>query len=226
MSTFAVRSVVWICLWGMFVWPAVAARAGAADDGWVDLFDGRTLDGWVQKNGTATYRVEEGAIVGRTSEGSPNSFLCTPRDYGDFELTFEVQVDDELNSGVQIRSRSRQDYQDGRVHGPQVEIAAGGHSGRIYGESLDTGWLSDEGDAAAQAAFRPGQWNAYRVRAVGKTIETWVNGVRTATLIDERTEMDSGFIGLQVHSIPAGSGPYEVRWRNLRIKELSADATR
>ena len=47
--------------------------ASAAD--WVELFDGKTLDGWVQKNGTATYSVEEGTIVGRTSEGSPNSFL-------------------------------------------------------------------------------------------------------------------------------------------------------
>ena len=79
-----------------------------AADGWVALFDGRTLDGWVQRNGTATYRVTDGAIVGRTSEGSPNSFLATEQAYGDFELEFEVKVDDALNSGVQIRSRTRE----------------------------------------------------------------------------------------------------------------------
>jgi hypothetical protein len=83
----------------------LAPLARAAD--WVSLFDGKSLDGWVQKNGTATYRVENGAIVGRTAEGSPNSFLCTVKDYADFELEFEVKVDDALNSGVQIRSQTR-----------------------------------------------------------------------------------------------------------------------
>ncbi len=104
----------------------LAVPAIAADDAWVSLFDGKTLKGWTQKNGTATYRVDEGTIVGKTNEGSPNSFLCTDKDYGDFELTFEVKVDDQLNSGVQFRSRSTKDYQNGRVHGPQVEIALGG----------------------------------------------------------------------------------------------------
>lgn len=201
---------------------ATLSLAMAADDaGWVSLFDGQTLAGWTQKNGTATYRVEDGAIVGTTSAGSPNSFLCTDKDYGDFELTFEVKVDDRLNSGVQIRSRSVPEYQDGRVHGPQVEIAVGGVAGRIYGEALGTNWLSDEGDAAARAAFKSGAWNHYRVRAVGRTIETWVNGVPTAALVDDKTNMLRGFIGLQVHAIGAGEGPCEVRWRNLRVRELA-----
>ena len=84
----------------------------------VSLFDGESLEGWQQKNGAATYRVEDGAIVGRTANGSPNSFLCTERDYSDFELRFEVKVDDALNSGCQIRSRTRGDLI-GRVNGPQ-----------------------------------------------------------------------------------------------------------
>src|SRR6478609_3730106 len=83
--------------------------ADKADEGWKPLFNGKNLDGWVQHNGTATYRVEGDSIVGKTSEGSPNSFLCTVKDYGDFELKFEVKVDDELNSGVQIRSQSKKD---------------------------------------------------------------------------------------------------------------------
>ena len=82
-------------LTGLFVLTlASAAQVHAADNGWVDLFDGKTLDGWIQKNGTASYRVEDGAIVGKTSEGSPNSFLCSTIDYGDFELEFEVKVAD------------------------------------------------------------------------------------------------------------------------------------
>ncbi|MCA9226468.1 MAG: DUF1080 domain-containing protein, partial [Planctomycetales bacterium] len=108
---------------------ASGSVVAADNDGWVDLFNGKTLDGWTQKNGTATYRVEDGAVVGKTNEGSPNSFLCTDKDYGDFELTFEVKVDDALNSGVQIRSASIQEKNNGRVHGPQVEIATNGTAG-------------------------------------------------------------------------------------------------
>ncbi len=80
--------------------------ATAGEHGFVDLFNGKNLDGWSQRNGTATYRVEGDSIVGKTSEGSPNSFLCTNKLYGDFELKFDVKVDRELNSGVQIRSQS------------------------------------------------------------------------------------------------------------------------
>lgn len=201
---------------------AMAATAQADDkDGFRPLFDGKTLNGWTQKNGTATYRVEDGTIVGKTSEGSPNSFLCTDREYSDFELRFEVKVDDALNSGVQIRSKSIPEKNKGRVHGPQVEIATNGTAGFIYGEALGTGWLSeDREDPKAKAAFKKGEWNKYRVVAKGKSIKTWVNDVPVADLVDEKSGMTSGFIGLQVHSIPKNAGPYEVRWRNIEIKEL------
>lgn len=198
-----------------------AVCAMADDDGWVQLFDGKTLKGWTQKNGTATYRVEDGAVVGKTNPGSPNSFLCTDKDYTDFDLEFEVLVDDGLNSGVQFRSKSIKERDNGRVHGPQVEIDKGGSAGRVYGESLGTDWLCDLGDEAAQKAFKVGEWNKYRVKAVGKTIETWVNGVRTAKFDDERSKMDSGFIALQVHGIADGTGPFQVRWKNIKIKDLS-----
>jgi hypothetical protein len=163
-------------------------------------------------------------VVGTTAEGSPNSFLCTEKDYGDFELRFEVKVDDALNSGVQIRSVSEPEIKKGRVHGPQVEIATNGTAGFVYGEALGTGWLSkDRNNAKAKAAFKKGQWNKYRVRAVGKKIKTWVNGTPVANLVDDQSKMLKGFIALQVHSIKRGTGPYEVRWRNIRIKDLSRD---
>ena len=79
----------------------------------IRLFNGKNLDGWTQRNGTATYRVEKDAIVGKTNEGSPNSFLCTDKLYGDFILEFEVKVDRPLNSGVQIRSQCKGDTPNG-----------------------------------------------------------------------------------------------------------------
>jgi hypothetical protein len=200
---------------------ALALIASLQDDGWVPLFDGKTLDGWELKNGSATYAVEDGCIVGKTNEGSPNSFLATRKSYGDFELKFEVKVDDALNSGVQIRSASTPDYRNGVVHGPQVEISVDGNAGFIFGESLTFGWLSENRtDPSARAAFKKGEWNRYRVLARGKSIKTWVNDVPVADLVDEKTGMLSGFIGLLVHGIKKGSGPFQVRWKNLSIREL------
>ncbi|MCH7918014.1 MAG: DUF1080 domain-containing protein [Planctomycetes bacterium] len=182
----------------------------------VPLFDGESLEGWEQKNGTAHYEVEEGVIKGTTVEGSPNSFLCS-KPYSDFELHFEVLVDSRLNSGVQIRSNSLPEYRNGRVHGYQVEIATNGTAGFIYDEAR-RGWLSeDRTDPAAQAAFKDGQWNRFRVVCVGDSIRTWVNGVPVAEVVDSMTA--TGFFGLQVHSFP-GDSPAWVKWRNIEIKEL------
>jgi hypothetical protein len=72
-------------------------------DQWVPLFDGKTLDGWSVHSGFAKYHVEGDELVGTTVKGSPNTFLCTDRQYGDFVLEFEVKVDPRLNSGVQDR---------------------------------------------------------------------------------------------------------------------------
>ncbi len=187
---------------------------------WKDLFDGKTLDGWEQINGSATYRVEDGMIVGKTSEGSPNSFLCTTRDYSDFELRLEVRCDPELNSGIQIRSESTPDFKNGRVHGYQVEIEEG-QAGYIYDEAR-RGWLSM--DRSKTDVLKPGQWNEYRIVCQGDRIQTFVNGEPVEDLRDDMTP--SGFISLQVHGIARGTGPYEVRWRNIRLRELpSSDTT-
>ena len=195
-----------------------AAEDTAGEVGWVSLFDGKTLKGWEQKNGTAAYRVEDGAIVGTTAEGSPNSFLCSTKDYGNFELEFEVKVDDKLNSGVQIRSLSLADVKNGRVHGPQVEIeAAPGAAGYIYSEGTGRGWLSKK--RTRHDVFENGEWNRYRVLAEGARIRTWVNDEPIADVADDGSSQ-RGFIGLQVHGIPKKTGPYEVRWRNLRVRVL------
>jgi len=185
---------------------------------WRVLFNGENTDGWAQKNGTAMYRVEGGAIIGKTATGSPNSFLCTTEDFSDFELTFEVKCDTKLNSGVQIRSRSLAEFNNGRVHGPQVEIeSAPGEAGYIYSEGTGRGWISK--NHSIQDAFMNDQWNVFHVRAVGDRIQTWVNGKKIEDLTDAES-FKSGFVGLQVHGIGKDEGPYEVQWRNIKIRPL------
>jgi hypothetical protein len=199
---------------------ALLLSGATPDDGWIDLFDGRTLDGWKVEGGTARYRVEGDAIVGTTVEGSPNTFLCKGP-FADFELTFEVKCDPRLNSGVQVRSHVREkDHPEaGVVYGPQVEIAAKGTgtAGRIYDEGRRGRWLC-EIPPEAQGAFKDDDWNQYRIVVKGNRYQTWVNGVMVSDMTDE--EDSSGLVGLQVHGIPREEGPYEVRWRKVRIREL------
>ena len=207
-----------------------------AEDGWKSLFDGETLEGWKRDDlGKAEYTAVNGTIHGKTVEGSPNTFLASEQEYGDFELEFEVKVHDQLNSGCQIRSRGKTEADLteeqrknknsglGRFHGPQVEIEASpGQSGYVYGEATGRGWLSPEPkNSAAHSHMKNGEWNRFRIVARGARIQTWINGEQIADLTDEGTYKThpKGRIGLQVHGIGEGTGPFDVAWRNIRIRE-------
>ncbi len=195
------------------------------------IFDGKSLGGWVQRGGKAQYQVEDGCVVGTTVKNTPNSFLCTERDYGDFILELEVKADAGLNSGVQFRSQccDRETTYDrggevlripaGRVHGYQVEVddkPARRWSGGIYEEGR-RGWLNSlEKNPTAGAAYQFGEWNQYRIVCAGDSLKTWINGVAAADLIDSETL--TGFIALQVHS--AKDAGLNVRFRNLRLQDL------
>jgi hypothetical protein len=195
------------------------------EDGFVDLFNGKNLDGWEQKNGTATYEVVDDTILGRTVKGSPNSFLCSEKEYGDFELVFEVKVDKGLNSGVQIRSVSKPDYKEGRVHGPQVEIEWDpGESGYLYSEGTKRGWVSPT--RTQKNVFKNEGWNEYRVLADGPRIQTWINGTSIEDIEMPAIESRKGFLGLQVHGVKKNAGPFKVQWKNIRIREISGDERR
>ena len=201
-----------------------------ADDGWVSLFDGKTLSGWNRAAlGKAEYEVKDGAIHGTTVEGSQNSFLASEKEYGNFELKFEVRVHDKLNSGVQIRSREKtadDDKKDvGRFFGPQVEIESSpGQSGYVYGEATGLKWLSEEpkDKSHSHSHVKNGEWNKFRIVAEGPRIQTWINGEKVADLTHEEVYKThpKGKIGLQVHGIKKGTGPYDVSWRNIKIREL------
>jgi hypothetical protein len=197
---------------------AMLIAANCKNSQWKNLVT-KDLSGWEQLNGTALFSVEDGVITGTTVTGSPNSFLCTKEKFADFILEFDTWFDPQMNSGVQIRSESSPDYQDGRVHGYQVEMdpSPRAWSGGIYDEAR-RGWLYTlEKNPAAQKALKVGDWNHYRVEAIGNSIRTWVNEIPCADLIDDLTP--SGFIALQVHSIGDDSSKagLQVKWKNIKI---------
>lgn len=203
--------------------------ATAAEPSWTPLFNGRDLSGWRQVNGKATYTVENGAIVGETIADSPNSFLATEQEYGDFILEYEVRMESgkELNSGVQFRSISKPDVLNGKVHGYQCEIdpSSRGWSGGIYDESR-RGWLYPVSlNPAGLNQFKVGEWNTFRIEAMGSSIRTSLNGVPIAYVIDDVTPR--GLIALQVHSISsAAEAGRKVAWRNIRIQTENLQGTR
>lgn len=186
---------------------------------WVSLFDGETLDGWNKKNGSADYYVENSTIVGKAKTNTPNTFLCTDAEYSDFILEFEFKADGNLNSGVQFRSNSYPEYNNGRVHGYQCELDPTERkwTAGIYDEAR-RGWLHPiDNNAEAQNAYKPLKWNTFRIEAIGDTIKTFVNGVVVSHLVDDMT--GSGFIGLQVHGIGKDKNKEGItlNWKNIRI---------
>ena len=204
----------------------LAAVAAAADDekGFVPLFDGKTLNGWKQLGGKAKYVAEDGAIVGSSVPNTSNSFLCTEKNYGDFILELEFKVD----PGLELRRADPQREQAGLQEGTGPRLPGRDRprrrawSGGIYDEGR-RGWLNDlKNNEAARKAFKPKEWNKFRIECRGDSIKTWINGVPAADLKDSMTK--SGFIALQVHGVGAKEEPMYVRWRNIRLKDLAADA--
>ncbi|HKM94216.1 MAG TPA: DUF1080 domain-containing protein [Prolixibacteraceae bacterium] len=193
-----------------------------AANNWVELFNGKDLKGWKVLNGEAPYSIENGEVVGTSKTKTPNSFLATEKKYTNFILEYEMKMGENLNSGVQIRSNSNPEYQNGRVHGLQIECedTQRGWAGGIYDEARK-GWRYPlEYNQNAKSAFIKGEWNKYKVVAFNNHIMTWVNGVPAANLVEDVVE--AGFIALQVHDIGNNTAleGKEIRWKNIRLKEI------
>ncbi|MEL6107263.1 MAG: DUF1080 domain-containing protein [Planctomycetota bacterium] len=200
---------------------------------WQSLVRGDSLEGWTKVGGDATYAVKEGVITGKTGPGKNTFLTCGP--FADFELEFEVKCDPGLNSGVQIRSHlypedtpqesnPKRIREKGEMFGYQCEIRAdinGDHgcAGNFWDEGRRTRWLDEAVNAGEkQPAYKPGEWNRMRIIAKGNRIQSFVNGIAVADFVDDRDA--EGILGLQVHSIKKGKGPFEVSWRKIRVREL------
>ncbi len=197
--------------------PAAAPSRAADEDGFVPLFDGRTLNGW---EGDLDYwKVRDGMIVGSHNGIRHNEFLCTRKKFGDFELRLEFQlVNGRGNSGIQFRSRRVPNSTE--VSGYQADIGEG-YWGALYDESRRNRVLvapSPEARRLLDRALKKAGWNTYVIRAQGNRITLWLAGVKTVDYVEkDRSIPRSGIIGLQIH----GGAPMEIRFRNIRIKRLS-----
>lgn len=206
--------------WGAMPW--ARAHSDTAPNPWVDLLAETTWADWMIRGGEATFHVERNELVGETVPNTANTFYTSVETYRDFELLFEVMVDDRLNSGVQIRSQviGGAENRGGGLTGYQVEIdpSERAYSAGIYDER-GRGWLYPLYDAPyARRAFRNGQWNKYRVVADGPVMRTWINGVPAAAIFDARSA--EGHLGFQVHGVGDNAEPMQVRFRNIRVRQI------
>ena len=201
------------------------------EEGFTRLFNGKDLDGWTKVGGTGQFKAEDGCIVGFGKEGESikgNTFLRSDKTYKDFDFRFEMKFDDlSGNSGMMFRGLQKEG-ENGRVYGYQCE-----HCNRkerawtagIYDEAR-RGWLfPNKGNKEQCSEFTEqgkeimkwDDWNSIRILCQGNHIQIWLNGEKRVDFKDEGKDFTpEGFFGMQVH----GGKSCNVRWRNLRIKEL------
>jgi len=217
-------AVVFIGQLASFGLTALAADA-EVEKGFVSLFNGRDLTGWVKRGGAAEYEVKDGCIVGKCVPNTPhNTFMCSEKEFGNFILKLQYQFLEDGNSGIQFRSAARPEGDHERVYGYQCEMTPDGNlTGRIYdegrrGHQHGIVWLDaytpQERLDAAQASVKRGEWNDIEIQCVGPSIKTWLNGNLVVDIFDGVSM--KGFFGLQIHAGESGS----VAWRNIRIKDL------
>lgn len=191
-------------------------------ENWKPLFNGKDLSGWKAVVGKATFEVKDGTIEGTAVYGTGNTFLVTEEEYTDFILEVDLMISHiSSNSGVMARGQFDPSARNGQglVFGYQIEAdpSPRAWSGGIYDEARRGWFFPLDLNPAAKSAFKLGEWNRYRIEAIGNTLKTWVNGQEVAYFVDD---MDAkGFIGLQVHSI--GKKEDEGRktyFKNVRIQ--------
>jgi hypothetical protein len=202
------------CAIAVAVMPSVLV--GIQHIGPASLFDSKTFESW--EGNLALFRIESGAIVGGTlaAKIERNEFLCTTREFKDFELRLKVKLlgGDKANAGVQFRTRRIPNHHE--VSGFQADMGAGWW-GALYDESRRKRVLKGPDQAKMKDVIRAGEWNDYTIRADGPRVQLSINGFQTVDYVEtDPTVADSGVICVQIH----GGPPSEAWYRDITVAEL------
>jgi hypothetical protein len=195
----------------------VSAVRQAAPPTPVPLFDGKTFTGW--EGNLTIFRIEDGAIVGGSLKQkiARNEFLCTTKDYGDFELRLKVKLvgGDDANAGVQFRTKRIPNNHE--VSGYQADMGTGWWGG-LYDESRRKKVLKGPDQQRMKQVIKAGDWNDYVIRAVGTRIQLSLNGVQTVDYMEQDPSIERrGVICPQIHA----GAPAEAWYKDITIVDLS-----
>jgi hypothetical protein len=220
--------------------PANTPAPQADSDGFVTMFDGKTLDGWKGLKGF--WSVEDGAISGHETKehGAPQTDLIYDKSYGDFELHYKYKFTTPGgNSGVQFRSKVVNAKQS-QLGGYQADCDAGrGYDGTIYDEQGVAGgrgtmsnrgektlWTAEnkrensplaESNQELQKLIKVNDWNDVVLVAQGNHVTYTINGHLMTEMTDESPKaLTEGRIGLQLHA----GFVMDVQYKDMKIKTL------
>ncbi len=209
------RLVVLACVLLMAATSLAAEETAKSEEGFISLFDGKSLDGW--EGNLDVFAIREGSVVGGSLKENVarNEFLTTTKEYGDFELRLRFKLlGEKANAGVQIRSQRIPDHHE--MIGYQADMGDGWW-GCLYDESRRKKVLAGPEAADRDKVVKKDDWNDYRVVCEGRRIRLWINGQPTVDYTEpDETIPQKGLIGLQIH----GGPPSEAWYRNVRIKGL------
>ena len=181
------------------------------------IFDGKTFAGW--EGDLSIFRIQDGAIVGGTlaRKIARNEFLCTTKTYGDFELRlkFKLLGGEGANAGIQFRTKRIPNHHE--VSGYQADMGTG-YWGALYDESRRNKVLKGPEQEKMKSVIKADDWNDYVIRAEGRRIQLWINGVQTVDYLEEDPNIEtSGVIALQIH----GGPPSEAWYKDITLVDLS-----
>jgi hypothetical protein len=183
----------------------------------VPIFDGKSFEGW--EGDLKIFRIQDGAIVGGSLAGkvARNEFLSTKKTYGDFELRLKVKLlgGEGANAGIQFRTKRIPNHHE--VSGYQADMGQGWW-GALYDESRRKKVLEGPDQTKMKDVIRSGEWNDYVIRAEGKRIQLWINGVQTVDYTEEDPAIETtGVIAVQIH----GGPPSEAWYKDITIVDLT-----
>ena len=198
----------------VFVVLGAGSFSGAAEPA-QSLFDGHSLQGW--EGDEKVFRIEDGAIVGGNlaAKVAHNDFLCTRREFGDFELRLKFKIlGENVNAGVQFRSRRIPNHYE--VIGYQADLGQQ-YWGCLYDESRRKKILAEPDRAELEKVLKRDDWNEYWIRCQGPHIQFWINGYQTVDYTEPDDKIERrGILGLQIHAGP----PSEAWYKDITIQEL------
>lgn len=178
-------------------------RSKPDEEGWISLFDGRTLSGWSSEQGS-TWHVSGGVLIGDAGE---DGWLRSSQEFGDFLLRIEFRNQPKGNSGVFLRATRASNVSD-------PSNPAGSYELQIYNEDekWPTGTIENFMPRLVPVNPAPNQWHSYEVEARGDHLVATLDG--TKVLDGHDSKFKSGFIGLQHHK------DNKVEFRNISVKRL------
>ena len=184
-------------------------------DGFAPLFNGKDFTGW--EGPLDSFRIESGAIVGGQLENRipHNQFLATKKSYNDFILRAKFKlVGKNPNAGIQIRSQRIPNHHE--MIGYQADLGQK-YWGSLYDESRRRKMIATANLNDVMKVLKPNDWNEYKIKAVGRRVQLWINGQMTVDYVEaDKSLQQFGLIALQIHSGP----PSEAWYKDLWIKEI------